>query len=441
MTTTTATFAALLATLYAAHTLADHVLGQTDTQAQAKANPGTAGWYALGRHLAGYHLVVVAMVTTTWAVLDLPLSATGAAAGLAVSVVTHALWDRRWPVAWVLTRTGGRAFADLALVNEYSDVRWRPGMYTADLLCTTGLPYPSAAALAVVGRELGDRHDKDYAELFGSEPEWVGPAGTEVAKYANYAAAAKVDHRRSREPTLWVRPGQSSQVFLGWGLHQIVPGDTERNSIRAAGARPAYEPDLVSRVGEVTANSRKPRPGGAARQNREVSVLVLIDDLSLHASSRDHQVDFGGVCNEVPRCDPPSGSDLEGGTGARVAVVGAGNDSEGGVCRGLDPQWNSQLTPKNLVAAKNSDYGRGNRHRGGQTGDRRASRNDTCQHKNNRRRVRPGFASQLPELFPRQQPAPRSRLVGQFQLDCHHLAAITRPAGVVPVPSHVGTSR
>jgi hypothetical protein len=41
-TTTAATFAALLATLYAAHTLADHVLGQTDTQALSKAAPGWA---------------------------------------------------------------------------------------------------------------------------------------------------------------------------------------------------------------------------------------------------------------------------------------------------------------------------------------------------------------------------------------------------------------
>jgi hypothetical protein len=147
-TTTAATFAALLATLYAAHTLADHVLGQTDTQALSKAAPGWAGWYALGRHLAGYHLVLAVMVAVTWSTLALPLSGAGVAAGLAVSVVTHAVWDRRWPVAWVLTHTRARAFADLGLVNEHGEVRWRPGMYAADQALHTACLW--AAALIAV---------------------------------------------------------------------------------------------------------------------------------------------------------------------------------------------------------------------------------------------------------------------------------------------------
>jgi hypothetical protein len=107
-------FAVLLGTLFPAHQLADHVLGQTDAQAAAKAKPGRTGWAALGRHVAQYHLVVVVMVTTTVLALHVPLSATGAAAGLAVSAGTHLLWDRRRPVRWLLIRCGGRGFADLA---------------------------------------------------------------------------------------------------------------------------------------------------------------------------------------------------------------------------------------------------------------------------------------------------------------------------------------
>ncbi len=125
MSTTAATFAALLGTLYAAHQLADHVAGQTDTQAAAKATRGRRGWTALARHVAAYHLILTVMVTIVWGVLDLSLSAGGVAAGLAVSVVTHAVWDRRTPVRWLLRHTGSPRFADLAAGGLN-------GMYLAD---------------------------------------------------------------------------------------------------------------------------------------------------------------------------------------------------------------------------------------------------------------------------------------------------------------------
>ncbi|CAJ60164.1 MULTISPECIES: DUF3307 domain-containing protein [Frankia] len=119
------TFAVLVVTLFAAHQLADHVLGQTDAQARLKTTPGPAGWAALGRHLAAYHAVVVVMVTVAAVGLDLRLSAFGAVAGLVISVVSHALWDRRAAVRWLLTRTGGGDFAELA-DNGMN------GMYLAD---------------------------------------------------------------------------------------------------------------------------------------------------------------------------------------------------------------------------------------------------------------------------------------------------------------------
>ncbi len=109
-----AVYAALGVTVYAAHQLADHVLGQTDAQAGAKAKPGRAGWAALARHVAQYHAVMIVMVAVTVTVLHVPLSPAGAAAGLAISAGTHLLWDRRRPVRWLLIRCGGRGFADLA---------------------------------------------------------------------------------------------------------------------------------------------------------------------------------------------------------------------------------------------------------------------------------------------------------------------------------------
>lgn len=119
------TFAVLLVTVIQAHRVADHVLGQTDAQAQYKSLPGRVGWAALARHLLAYHLVLAVMAATALAALQLHLSPLGAACGMAVSVGTHALWDRRRAVRWLLVRTGARQFADLA-DNGMN------GMYLAD---------------------------------------------------------------------------------------------------------------------------------------------------------------------------------------------------------------------------------------------------------------------------------------------------------------------
>ena len=111
MSTTAAVFAALAATLYAAHQVADHVLGQTDRQAAGKSRPGWDGWRHNLAHVAQYHLVVAAMVTAAVLALDLPVSPLGAAAGLGVSAATHAVIDRRWPVRRLLNSTGSAEFA------------------------------------------------------------------------------------------------------------------------------------------------------------------------------------------------------------------------------------------------------------------------------------------------------------------------------------------
>jgi hypothetical protein len=56
---------------------------------------------------------MAAMLARVWAVLPLEISWTGLAAGLAVSAVTHAFFDRRWPVRWLLEHIGSKGFAEL----------------------------------------------------------------------------------------------------------------------------------------------------------------------------------------------------------------------------------------------------------------------------------------------------------------------------------------
>ncbi|WP_406510954.1 hypothetical protein [Streptomyces sp. NBC_00212] len=60
-----------------------------------------------------------------WAILPLQMSWTGLAAGLAVSAVTHAFFDRRWPVGWLLEHIGSKGFAELKAAGMN-------GMYLTD---------------------------------------------------------------------------------------------------------------------------------------------------------------------------------------------------------------------------------------------------------------------------------------------------------------------
>jgi hypothetical protein len=118
-----ATFAVVLLVLYVGHQLGDHV-AQTDRQAEGKACAGRRGWTAMAGHLAGYHASVAVLLAGTTAVLGLPLSPWGIAAGLAFSAATHALLDRRWPVRAILRATGSPRFAELTTPVC--------GMYAAD---------------------------------------------------------------------------------------------------------------------------------------------------------------------------------------------------------------------------------------------------------------------------------------------------------------------
>lgn len=121
-------FAALLGAALAGHQLADHVLGQTDAQAAGKAT----SWAALGRHVGQYHAVLTGVVALTVRTTRLPVTGRGLAAGLAVSVATHALWDRRTPVRWLMARTGSPVYAALTIPTRPDGIPYEPGVTAVD---------------------------------------------------------------------------------------------------------------------------------------------------------------------------------------------------------------------------------------------------------------------------------------------------------------------
>jgi hypothetical protein len=139
MSTSAVVFAVAMATLVAAHQLADHIV-QTDTDANAKAAPGWNGWRHLLIHVGTYHATALAMLVSTAVALDVPLTVTGMLAGLGFSAVTHAILDRRWPVRWILRHTGSAAFADLKTPLC--------GMYLADQALHYGCLWGAALLIA-----------------------------------------------------------------------------------------------------------------------------------------------------------------------------------------------------------------------------------------------------------------------------------------------------
>ncbi|MYQ82687.1 MULTISPECIES: DUF3307 domain-containing protein [unclassified Streptomyces] len=116
--TSATVFAAVFAVLFASHVWADHCW-QTDSWAAAKGRPESEdngptvaeSWRALLAHITVYHLVMAVMLAVTAALLDLPISWAGAAAGIAFSAVSHGFWDRRWPVKAWMVLTGSSEFA------------------------------------------------------------------------------------------------------------------------------------------------------------------------------------------------------------------------------------------------------------------------------------------------------------------------------------------
>lgn len=106
-------FAAGLATMYAAHQVSDHVLGQTDEDVANKTLPGALGWNAVISHVVKYHFYMAAMLAVTVFVFSLPVTFSGVFSCLMFSAVTHVFLDRRWPVKWILDKTGSSKFAKM----------------------------------------------------------------------------------------------------------------------------------------------------------------------------------------------------------------------------------------------------------------------------------------------------------------------------------------
>lgn len=110
-------FAAVAATLTAAHHVGDFLL-QTDHQSARKPCEQdrlaecseVESWRCLAAHVASYHAAQVVGLVVANRVLGLKLSPSRVLAGVAVSAVTHAVIDRRWPVRWWMDHTGSRDF-------------------------------------------------------------------------------------------------------------------------------------------------------------------------------------------------------------------------------------------------------------------------------------------------------------------------------------------
>ena len=133
-------FAVMLATYLVAHNIADHVLGQNDHQAAHKAERSRRGIAALLGHVFQYHIVMLIMTLITVVVLDVPITFTGLVLSMLFSAVTHAFLDLRWPVRWILQKTGSPKFAEMTTpVN---------GMYQGDQSLHHGALWISALIIA-----------------------------------------------------------------------------------------------------------------------------------------------------------------------------------------------------------------------------------------------------------------------------------------------------
>jgi hypothetical protein len=134
---TAAVFAAVFAVYATGHHVADYWV-QTSAQALGKGLPGWPGRRAYAAHT----LTLAALLTLAAWLLALPVSPGYAAAGLAVSAVTHYFTDWRRPLARVaeLTGNGGfwRAGEGLASGTAVLDQSWHWLWVFAAALITAG---------------------------------------------------------------------------------------------------------------------------------------------------------------------------------------------------------------------------------------------------------------------------------------------------------------
>ncbi|MEV3938711.1 hypothetical protein AB0K52_22400 [Glycomyces sp. NPDC049804] len=104
-----ATFATVFAALSAAHAVGDH-WSQEHEDAQRKGLPGWEGRWACLRHVLSYLATAAAALVLTGLYIGLELELVAAAAGLAVSGVSHYVADRREPLRRIADALGKREF-------------------------------------------------------------------------------------------------------------------------------------------------------------------------------------------------------------------------------------------------------------------------------------------------------------------------------------------
>lgn len=112
MSARAARFGAVMAALWAAHDLADHVV-QTDHQAATKAT----SWRGMVGHITGYQ-ATQAFAVCALRTLGVRPSWHRALVCALVSAGTHAFLDRRWPVVRLLERTGSERFAKPLIASQ-----------------------------------------------------------------------------------------------------------------------------------------------------------------------------------------------------------------------------------------------------------------------------------------------------------------------------------
>lgn len=132
-------FAAAFGAYLAGHQVADYWV-QTDAQARGKGAPGWAGRRACAAHVTTYTLTLAGCLAVAAWRLALPVSPGWAAAGLAVSALTHYFADRRTPLARLADATGRGGFwrsgTGLASGAAHLDQSWHWAWLFAAALIT-----------------------------------------------------------------------------------------------------------------------------------------------------------------------------------------------------------------------------------------------------------------------------------------------------------------
>lgn len=137
------------AALYAAHQVGDHHV-QRDNDAQTKGLPGRKGQAACLRHCASYTATAaVALAAVAVATGDRPRLGR-AAAGLALSAVSHYVIDRRTPLERFAKATGHAEFYQLGMPRPGRDDNpsLGTGAYALDQSAHVGFLFVAALIIA-----------------------------------------------------------------------------------------------------------------------------------------------------------------------------------------------------------------------------------------------------------------------------------------------------